>query len=311
MTILLAFFISASVFSVNGIGEDLSVFRMPFLKAENIGQIGFTIDPEYTMLNQEGNFRGIFWTNPIKLSLSVPVVHGFTIMVGNCERFNQSYDVYLQDSSLDLHTVAEGGIEELYAGLNKNIGPIDVVFTGSYLFGNAREIWNHSISGYTVIDTFPYRYRGRIFNIALKHSLLSVGYEGFGRTRMIKLDEDTMMIDLPQRISVGVYPRIRDWLLGIIYEHSAWDESNYDSPHRFRVSAQRGVLAFGMSYNPWYIKDVTEYGVDIDYVIPLRKVGSAQLRMSFVMREKEGLREFKFAPKLTFVLNELFVRRRK
>ena len=311
MTILLTFLVSASIFSVNGIGEDLSAFRMPFLKTKNIGQIGFTIDPEYTMLNQEGDFRGIFWTNPVKLSLTVPIVHGFSIMIGNDERFNQSYDVYLQDSSLEIHTVAEGGIEELYAGLNKSIGPIDIVLTGSYLFGNAWEIWNHSISGYTIVDTFSYRYRGRIFSFGLKHSLLSVGYEGFGRTRMIKLAEDTLMIDLPQRISVGVYPRMREWLLGVIYEHSAWDESSYDSPHRFRISAQRGVLGFGLSYNPWYIKDVTEYCLDFDYAIPLRNVGSAQLRMTFALREKDGLREFKFAPKLTFVLNELFVRRRR
>jgi hypothetical protein len=311
VTALLVLLINASIFSVNGIGEDLSAFRMPFLRTKDIGQIGFTIDPEYTMLNQDGDFRGVFWTNPVKLSLSVPVVHGFTIMVGNFERFNQSYDVYLQDSSLQIHTIAEGGIEELYAGLNKSIGPVDIVLTGSYLFGNAREIWRHSISGYTIVDTFSYRYRGRIFNVGLRHSLFSIGYEGFGRTRMIKLEEDTLFIDLPQRISIGVQPRIGQWSTGLTYEHSVWEQDNYASPHRFRVSAQRGVLGIGISYNPWYIKHVTEYSVDVDYAIPLRRVGSALLRMTLAMRDKDGLREFKIAPKLTFVLNELFTRRRK
>ena len=56
---------------------------------------------------------------------------------------------------------------------------------------------------------------------------------------------------------------------------------------------------------------MTEYSVDVDYAIPLRRVGSALLRMTLAMRDKDGLREFKIAPKLTFVLNELFTRRRK
>jgi hypothetical protein len=232
-------------------------------------------------------------------------------MVGNLERYSQNYDVYLEDSSLQIHTLGEGGIEELYAGVNKKIGTFDLVATGSYLFGNAWEIWNYTIGAYTIVDTFMYRYRGRIFNFGIKHSLFSVAYEGFGRTRMITLGEDTVMIDLPQRLSIGAYPKIGEWSLGFVYGHSFWSDDNYDSPHRFRISANRGLLGFAGFFNPWYIKDVREYGVDIDYAIPLHKVGSAQLRMTIALRERDGAREFKFMPQLTLVLNELFARRRK
>jgi hypothetical protein len=33
--------------------------------------------------------------------------------------------------------------------------------------------------------------------------------------------------------------------------------------------------------------------------------------MTIALRQRDGLREFKFAPSLTLVLNELFARRRK
>lgn len=311
MGILIALLVSGSVFSVDGIGRDLSAFRTPFLETQGIGQLAFTLNPEYTLLNQGGDFRGVFWTNPLKLSISVPVISGFTVMTGNLERFDQSYSIYLQDSTLRIHGLGEGAIEEVYAGFNKKMGPVDIVATGSYLFGTAWEIWNYSISGYTIVDTFLYHYRGRVFNLGLKHKILSVAYEGFGEVRMVKLEEDTLTIDLPQRLSIGVYPEIGKWPLGIVYEHSFWDDTVYNSPHRFRVSAHRGVFGVACYMNPWYIKDVTEYGLDISYAIPLRNVGSAQLKMAFSLRQKDGLREFHFAPRLTFVLDELFTRRRK
>ncbi len=308
---LIIVLINASVFSINGIGEDLSIFRVPFLERTSIGQIGFTLNPEYTLLNEEGDNRGIFWTNPLKFSISAPVVSGFSIMAGNLERYSQSYDIYLQDSSLQIHALGEGGIEEVYGGFSKDLGPFQIAATGSYLFGNAWEIWKYEISGYTLIDTFLYRYRGRIFNFGLKHELFAVAYEGLGRTRMIKLEEDTVHIDLPQRLSVLFSPRIGRWNIGLMYGHSFWDDEAYNSPNRFRVSARRGALAAAYFYNPWYVDGVTEHGIEFDYRIPLRNVGFAQLRMTCAMRDRDGLREFKFAPSLTLVLNELFVRRRK
>ena len=311
MGILIALLISGSVFSIEGIGRDLSTFRTPFLETQGIGQIAFTLNPEYTLLNQEGDFRGIFWTNPLKLSIAIPVVSGFTVMAGNLERFDQTYNIYLRDSTLRIHALGEGAVEEVYAGVNKNVGPVDIVATGSYLFGTAWEIWKYSISGYSIVDTFLYRYRGRIFNLGIRHTIFSVSYEGFGELRMVKLEEDTIMIDLPQRLLIGVHPKIGKWPLGIFYEHSFWNDTVYNSPHRFKVSTRRGVFGVACYIDPWYIRDVTEYGFDVSYAIPLRNVGSAQLKMAFTLRQKDGLREFQFAPKLTFVLNELFVRRRK
>lgn len=310
-TILVALLINASVFSINGIGEDLSVFKTPFIENTRIGQVGFTMNPEYTLLSEDGDYRGVFWTNPLKLQLSAPLVSGFSVMVGNLERFSQSYDIYLQDSSLQIHALGEGGIEEVYGGINKRLGAFDIVATGSYLYGNAWEIWTYAISGYSLIDTFTYRYRGRIFNFGLKHRYFSVAYEGLSRLRMTKVDIDTLLIDLPERLSVSIRPPIGKWGIGVMYERSFWSDEIYTSPNRFRVSARRGTLGFAYFYNPWYINDVIEHGIDLDFRIPLRNVGSAQIRMTLALRQRDELREFKIAPSLTLVLNELFVRRRK
>jgi hypothetical protein len=309
--IIFAFLVNASVFSIDGIGEDLSVFHTPFIENTTLGQIGFTIYPEYTLLNEGGDYRGVFWTNPLRFHLRAPVVSGFSVTVGNLERFTQSYDIYLRDSSLQVHALGEGGIEEVYAGINKRLGVFDIIATGSYLFGNAWEIWTYSIGGYSLVDTFTYRYRGRIFNFGLKHELLSIAYEGLSRLRMTKVEVDTLLIDLPERLSVILSPRVSGWQLGIMYERSFWSEDIYTSPNRFRLSAKRGTLGFAYSYNPWYINDITEHAIDLDVGIRLRNVGSAQVRMTFALRQRDGLREFKFAPGLTLVLNELFARRRK
>jgi hypothetical protein len=312
ISILLAFLMNASVFSIGGIGEDLSAFRVPFLRRDNITRIGFAINPEYTLLNQSGDYRGVFWTNPLKFSLSVPVTHGFSVMVGNLERYNQCFDVYLQDSALQVHALGEGGIEELYAGLNKRLGPFDLILTGSFLFGNAWEIWTYNIGAYSIVDTFFYRYRGQIFSIGLKHNMFSVFCEGLGQVRMIHLpEEDTAMIDLPQRLSVGLYHRIGDWPLGIVYEHSFWQDNLYNSPNRFKLMASRNALGLAYYFNPWYLDDVSEHAIEVDFAMPLRNVGVINVKMGFALRSKDGLREFKFVPKLTFVLNEIFARKRK
>jgi hypothetical protein len=310
-TAILAFLMNASVFSINGIGEDLSAFHEHFLDREDIAQLGFTLNPEYTLLNQSGDFRGVFWTNPLKLSLSVPVTRGFAVMLGNLERFNQCFDVYLQDSSLQIHVLGEGGIEEAYAGVSKSLGAFDLVATGSYLFGNAWEIWTHSIGGYNLVDTFSYRHRGRIFSFGLKHDLFSVAYEGFGSVTTIKLGQDTLVIDLPERLSIGFYPRIAQWPLGIVYEHSFWSDETYSSPNRFKIQANRKAIAIAYYFNPWYFRDITEHGIDLDLALPLHNVGSVQVRMTLALRQRGDLREFALRPSLTFVLNELFTRRRK
>ena len=310
LSILSAFLINASVFALGGLGEDMSVFRLPFLSRDNITRIGFVLDPEYTLLSGSGDYRGLFWTNPMKLSLDVPVTHGFSFMIGNLERFNHCFDVYLESGELQVHAKGQGGIEEVYAGLSKTAGPIDLVATGSYLFGGAREIWTYTIGSYGLIDTFSYEYQGRIFNIGLRHRNFSVFFEGLGEVRKIDLPSDTASLDLPQRLSVGLFLPVRDLPVGFIFEHSFWDDG-YDSPNRFKAMVSRGGLGFAYYYNPWYLGGVSEHAVDVDFAVPLRGAGAVNVKLALALRSKDGLREVRFVPRLTFVLNEIFARRKK
>jgi hypothetical protein len=311
MSIIIAFLINASIFSIGGIGEDLGIFHDPFMQGSHLARLGFTVSPEYMLLHDSGDFRGVFWSNPIKLSLAVPLIHGFGVMVGNRERFNQCFDVYLEDSSLQIHALGEGGVEELYAGLSKRLGDFELATSGSFLFGSAWEIWTHSIGSYSLVDTFSYRYRGRIFSFGLKHELFSVVYESFGRVRMIYMPEETTMIDLPERLSVGIYPKIAGWPLGAVYEHSFWSDTTFESPNRFKVFMNRSNVSLTYYFNPWYFNDVTEHGLVFEFGIPLRNIGSVSILMDFAMRSRDGLRELLVKPQLTFVLNELFALRRK
>ena len=309
--ILLACTIAGSVFSIGGLGEDLSVFRTPFVIRDNIARVGFTLSPEYALLNESSDLRGVFWTNPFQLSLSVPVSHGFHVMIGNLERYNQCFDVYLEDSVLQVHAIGEGGVEELYAGISKSLGPFDLTLTGSYLFGSAWEIWTYRISAYSLVDTFSYAHRGQIFSIGLNHGLFSVLYEGLGSVRMIQGDQDTTTVDLPQRIAVGLYPRVGDWSLGFVYERSSWKDDQYSTSNRFKFQVGRDPLGFAYYYNPWYLGDVSEHGLECRYSFPLRNAGVVHVKMGLAMRSRDGLREFKMAPQLSLVLNEIFARRRK
>ncbi len=311
MAILLTFLINASIFSIGGVGEDLLVFESPFVERGRFARLGFTINPEYMLLSESGELRGVFWTNPLKMSLSVPLPKGFGVMVGNRERFNQCFDVYLEDSTLQIHAVGEGGIEEVFAGVSKRLGPIDFVATGSFLFGSAWEIWTHSIGAYSLVDTFSYRYRGRIFAVGLKHDLFSVAFESFGEVRKIYMPEDTTMIDLSERLLVGVHPRIDEWSFGLLYERSFWSGDEFNSPNRFKVSLDRGGTGFSYYFNPWYLNDVTEHGLSAVFSLPLRNIGSIDVEMDIALRNRDQLREFSVSPKLTFVLNELFALRRK
>jgi hypothetical protein len=311
MSIIITFLINASIFSIGGFGEDLGVFQDPFMEQDRLAQFGFAVSPEYMILHDSGDLRGVFWTNPLKLSLAVPVVHGFGLMIGNRERFNQCFDVYLEDSSLQIHASGEGGVEEVYAGLSKRLGTFQLATTGSFLFGNSWEIWTHSIGSYSLVDTFSYRFRGRIFSFGMRHELFSVVYESFGRVRMIYQPEDTTMVDLPERLSVGLYPTIAGWPLGAVYEHSFWSDTTYYSPDRFKIFLKRGKFGLTYYFNPWYFNDVTEHGLALQFGIPLRNMGSVNVLMDFALRSRDGLKELMVKPKLTLVLSELFALRRK
>jgi hypothetical protein len=128
---------------------------------------------------------------------------------------------------------------------------------------------------------------------------------------MIYMPEETTMIDLPERLSVGIYPKIAGWPLGAVYEHSFWSDTTFESPNRFKVFMNRSNVSLTYYFNPWYFNDVTEHGLVFEFGIPLRNIGSVSILMDFAMRSRDGLRELLVKPQLTFVLNELFALRRK
>jgi hypothetical protein len=92
MGIITLFLVNASIFSINGLGEDLSVFRTPFVDYLRMAQVKFILQPELTILGENGDYRGVFWTNPFQISLSVPLGKGFFLTFANTERFGQSFD---------------------------------------------------------------------------------------------------------------------------------------------------------------------------------------------------------------------------
>lgn len=311
MGILVLLLIGASMFSVDGIGEDLNVFQTPFVESDEITRISFSFYPEFNVLHSNGDYRGIFWSNPLTFSISVPVTSGFTLMAGNRERYNQAFDIYSEDSLLQVHFFGEGGIEDIYLLLSKTFGIGELSVSGSYLFGNSWEIWTYNMATHSLVDTFTYKYKGRIFSAGFRHSLFSVAYEGFGTVdaKQTEADNDTTF-DLPARLSLGITPRIGPWQAEFAYERSFWD-GDVVSPNRFRVGLRRDAYGFAYRFNPWYVEGVQEHGLDLDASLRLRGVGSASLGLYLRYRSREDLSEFQIVPSVHLVLYEIFARRRK
>jgi hypothetical protein len=312
MTILLLTVISASLFSIGGLGEDLGVFETPFLKRDQRAVVEFLLKPEFNVLNKGGDFRSIFWTNPFDFSLTVPFGRGFIFSVGNCERYSQSFDVYLEEEDLKLHVLGQGGISEIYANVNNDFNIGQIALRAAYLFGHPWEIWEYSIDSYYLTDTFSYTYRGKIFSAGLRMAFVSVAYEGLGSMTMETATIDTT-IDLPDRLSISANPQLFGGKIGVMYEHSFWhsnDNHNYISPHRFKIGFEKQRIGIQYFYNPWYLEDVTEHGINFSWAIPIRNIGSARFTISCAMRSKDDLREFKIIPELQFTLRELFALRK-
>ena len=311
MGTLLLLLIGASMFSIDGIGEDLSVFRTPFIEDDRLAHIKFSFYPEFNILYEDGNYRSIFWTNPLNFSISVPMVKGFTFMTGNRERFNQSFDIYYEDTILRVNQYGEGGIEEIYVVLSKNFGIGELVLSGSYLFGNSSEIWTYDMANHTLTDTFTYKYRGNIFGCGIRHSLFSIAYEGLGTVDATQADANSdTTFDLPKRLSIAITPKIGSWQTEFKYEHSFWGEDAI-SPNRFKLGVRRGAYGVAYRFNPWYIEGINEHGLDLDVSVPLGGVGSASLGLYTTYRYKDDLHELQIIPSLHLVLNEIFTRRRK
>lgn len=311
MGTLLLLLINASMFSIHGLGEDLSVFRTPFIEDDRLTQIGFSFYPEFNMLYADGNYRGIFWTNPLNFSISIPVAKGFTFVAGNRERFNQSFDIFYEDSILRVNQYGEGGIEEVYLVLSKNLGIGELLVNGSYLFGNSSEIWIYDMANHTLTDTFTYKYRGTIFGCGIRHRLFAVAYEGLGRVDATQTDaENDSTFDLPGRLSIAVTPKLGSWQAAFMYEHSFWSE-DYRSPNRFKFTLQRGNIEMAYRFNPWYIEDIDEHGLDLSVSVPFGRIGSASIGLYTKYRYGNALHELQIIPSLHLVLNEIFARRRK
>jgi hypothetical protein len=321
MAILLIYLTAASIFSLEGIGEDDCIFKDPFLELKDKAYIEVTLRPEFSILNKDGDFRGLFWTNPFYLKFAVPVTKGFIFGIGNQTRFTQSFDLYFNEDNLNIHLDGKGGIEEIYLNLNNDFGLGEIALRGSYLLGNASEIWNYYIGNFYLVDSFDYKYEGKIFSAGLKLRAkglfdISAFYEGFGDVTMEGEDSDST-IDLPDRVSLSIVPKAKvlGGFLAITVERSFWPDNGqsnvYRSPYRFKLALVKERFSVDYFLNPWYLNDITEHGIDISLSIPIRRVGSLIFDLGCSMKNKESLREFRISPEVKLVLTELFVRRRK
>jgi hypothetical protein len=311
--ILAIVLIGASVFSLNGLGEDMSVFRMPFTGIGTNTEISFLLKPELTILNQGSDLRGILWTHPFQFKLTAPVGKGFAVGFGNLERFDQSFDVYYQEDALDIYLDGDGGIDELY-GTVANVFPAgEIVIRGSYLFGNATEIWQYTMGGYQLVDTFDYSYRGRAVCIGLRVKFVSASFE-IGDVTVEKPSVDTSFtVTLPQRVSLGLTPGIFGGQANLVLERAFWPEDrDHTDCTRVKLGFHRKRIGASYHFNPWYMGDITEHGVTFDYQIPLmRGAGSISLQLGCILRHKDDLNEFSISPGIHLTIRELFARRRK
>jgi hypothetical protein len=310
----------ASIFSLGGLGEDQSVFRDDFVGRLNSAQISFALRPEFEILNEGTDTRGLFWTNPFIFNLKIPVAGATIVSIGNHERFNQAFDMYLENGQLDVHLTSQGGIEEAYGQLNSRIGTIgesgmpaaEIYFRGSYLFGGTRELWTYTIGDYSLIDTFLYKYLGCVFASGVSVSILSCAFEGLGFLDMDANSSDTTLSkDLPERLSVGLYPSINEYQIDLVYEHAFWSGPDFRQVNRFLAGIEKNSLGIAYAYNPWYIRGVTEHKLALNGRYNFKGLGFGELKLSAALRNKNSTREFLIVPELKFVIEEIFARRKK
>ncbi len=304
--------INASVFSIGGLGEDMSVFRVPFTYLDKRARLEFTLKPEFNILNKGSDFRGLFWTNPFNFDFAVPITKGFILGLGNCERFNQSFDLYFEEGNLNMHLTGEGGVEEVYASLSNDFQIGEIAFRGSYLFGNSSEVWNYYIGDYTLTDSFLYRYRGKVFSGGLRIKFISVSYECFGDIEMEKQEADTTA-KLPSRLSVGLTPSIFNGKAELFFEHSFWREvdDNYRSPYRFKIGFAKESYGVSYLFNPWYLEDIVEHRIVLSYNLPIQRLGLITFNLGCALKNKNELREITLLPEIRLTIQEIFARRRK
>jgi hypothetical protein len=311
MTALIIFITSASLFSIDGMGQDMSVFEKPYLYIGKYARLEFIVRPEWTLLRDGEDIRSVFWSNPFHFAITAPVYRGFGIGLGNRERYNQNFDVYLENESLNLHVVSKGGIEEVFGtvGYHNTLG--EVVVQGSYLFGNSLETWHYTVQNYNLLDSLSYTYNGYIFCGGVYTKYFSCYYETFGSLDMSTPTIDTT-IAMSDRIGVGVHAPMFGGLISAGYEYSWWDDQYlYEHVHRLQVGYDRKTFSIGYTYNPWYLERVQEHGLDLSYKVPLPNLGIMRLHLLCAFRETDNVQEFMIAPQIELSIRELFMPRRK
>ena len=309
MIILIALY-TASVFSLNGLGEDTSVFRSPFTNIGKTANISIRMKPEFTILNQGSDFRGIFWTHPFQFSITAPVGRGFAVGFGNLERFDQSFDIYYQDDALDIYLDGDGGIDELYGTVAQVFSIGEVAVRGSYLFGNASEIWEYSMGGYQLVDSFSYSYRGMALGIGLRLLFASAHFE-IGEVRAETQAGDTTF-SLPRRLTLGLSHAIFNGQASLLYERAFWSGyDEYRDCNRIKLSFVRTRTGIAYHFNPWYMGDIVEHGLTLDHGISImRGAATVGLKLECAFRRKNDFNEFSISPGIHLTIRELFARRR-
>ncbi|MEO0215945.1 MAG: hypothetical protein ABIL14_02900 [candidate division WOR-3 bacterium] len=307
MNALLLSLISASVFAIEGFGEERAIFQQTFLGDLKTARIEFTLNPEFNLISEEKKFRCLFWTNPFYLSLKVPVYKGLSLSLGNLERFNQVYDIYSERELLKIYTKSRGGIEEVYLQVNQWLNFTEIFFRGSFLFGSSFEVWNYTIGDYTIADTFSYKYKGQIYSAGLKVLFLTVYYEGLGSIDMERSSGDTTY-KLAQVIGFGLEKDVNTWDYSLSLEHSVWIDRNIN---RIRLMVEKDIYSFSYNYNPWYLKEIKEHRIGLGMGIPFKNLGKISFDFNGAIRTKGNLWEFVISPQLRLTLEEIFSRRKK
>ncbi|MGB9721735.1 MAG: hypothetical protein ACPL28_09685 [bacterium] len=305
-SILLCLF-TASVFSIEGLGQNQAIFKTPYYGNVSIAQIDFSVKPEFSFLNEGSDVRSLFWTNPFSLSMRMPVYKGLVFSLGSVERFNQAFDIYGENEALKLYVMGRGGIEELYVQLNQKISVAEVFFRGSYLYGSSKEIWRYTMGDYSIADTFFYRNKGEIFCAGLKLFMFSCFYEGLGKLCMEKSNIDTTY-DLPQVLGFGFENNFRNFVFSVLFEHSFGANSTIN---RFKGAVKKENFGFSYAYNPWYLEGITEHLLGFSGEIHLGNFALICFNPELGIRLKGTLREFAFSPELKLTLEEVFARRKK
>lgn len=308
MSLILMLSISASVFSLEGLGQEQAVFQTPFMGLKHHARIEFYLKPEFNLLNKGKDFRGLFWTNPFYLSMEIPVYQEMVFSFGWRERFNQVCDIYSETEELNIHVQGRGGIQELYCQLNQRLNFAEFFFRGSYLYGNSREIWKFTIGDYSVADTFYYRNKGQVFCAGLKLFMISGFFEGLGKLDVEKAEIDTTY-NLPKVLNLGFKHKFSDWTFSVMFEHSFWSDGN--RVNRFKGTLEGRNFGFSYAYNPWYINNVQEHLLRIYLNIQLTNFATVSINSEMGIRAKGSFREFVFSPVMRFALEEIFARRKK